>query len=518
MNRVAGKRSFEHFACLSSTRLVSTSSIQKPKSIDDIPGARALPVIGSLFDMLVHKGGISEGRLHLPQKRVRTYGKIYREIIGSLQTTIYLADPADAETVLRSELSYPTRFEDDGLFHYVWQKYNLSPGVFFLDGLEWYKHRSVLSKRMLVPRSIGQLTPELNRISSEFTERLRGLRVPQGSDKSSEVVDINNELFKWSIESVLFAIFEKRFGSIMNNPDPTVLEFIQSTVGFLDAVFPTAYLPPKFYDYYETKSFKKFSSCYAKMYELAQLFIVQRLREIENNEEISSKDDNSEVSLLQYLLLKGKLTEKDLLSSIIDLMFAGVDTTSNTMQWILYELAKNPDKQALVYDQITSVLPRHSEVSNSDLQKLPYVKAVVKETLRLHPVLIEIPRKLQKDLVLSNYNVPAGSSVSILSCVMGRDPELFDEAECFMPERWLRSNDDHTFHKFSSTPFGFGRRMCLGRRLAELEMYLLLVHVILNFHLEYPENKIMEATSRATVIPKEPVRVKFIDRNNLPLT
>ena len=89
-----------------------------------------------------------------------------------------------------------------------------------------------------------------------------------------------------------------------------------------------------------------------------------------------------------------------LYSSIIDLMFAGVDTTSNTMQWILYELDRNPDKQAALFDEIKAVLPASSAaVSHQHLKNLPFLKAVVKETLRLHPVLNEIFRVLSKDLV-----------------------------------------------------------------------------------------------------------------------
>lgn len=126
-----------------------------------------------------------------------------------------------------------------------------------------------------------------------------------------------------------------------------------------------------------------------------------------------------------------------------------------------------------------------------------------------------IARLLHQDTIVSGYSIPAGTQVHILSYVMGWDPDLFHKPWQFLPERWLKSSEGNTFHKFSSLPFGFGRRMCLGRRLAELELHVLLFHIVLNFDLQYPENETVEPVARGTIIPERPVRVKFIDQKNL---
>ena len=513
MNRVATKRINQFHHWFSARRIITTNSFasQNHKQLEDIPGPRKLPLLGSLLDLLLYKGGLPKGRIYVPQNRVRVYGKIYKESFGSQALSVHIADPKDVELVLRSESSYPKKVPSFPLFEYFWQKYNRPPGVFFLNDLEWYKHRSVLSKRMLVPRFLYHYTPDMNNIASEFVARLKTLRVAEGSERSHEVESIDKELFKWSFESVSFAIFEKRFGAFEDDPDPKIKEFIKATGTMLENVASASYMPPKLFDYYHPESYKKFASSYERMYQTTLFFLNQEIERIKEEE-----GHDSEIGLLKYLLLQDTFTPKDVLSSIIDLMFAGVDTTSNTMQWILYELAKNPDKQAALFDEIKTVLPASSAaVSHQDLKHLPFLKAVVKETLRLHPVLNKIFRVLSKDLVLSGHKVPAGTQIMISSYVMSHDPDLFDQPEQFLPERWLKSNESNDFHKFSSLPFGFGRRMCLGRRLAELELHVLLTHLVLNFHFKYPENETMQTLSRVTLIPEKPVRVKFVDRGSV---
>ena len=113
---------------------------------------------------------------------------------------------------------------------------------------------------------------------------------------------------------------------------------------------------------------------------------------------------------------------------------------------------------------------------------------------------------------VSGYHVPAGTQIYILSDAMSRSEDLFPNANSFMPERWLRGENQSDINAFASLPFGFGTRMCLGRRLAELELQLLLVRIMQNFRLEYPPNETLGKFLRGVTIPDKPVRVKFIDR------
>ena len=148
---------------------------------------------------------------------------------------------------------------------------------------------------------------------------------------------------------------------------------------------------------------------------------------------------------------------------------------------------------------------------------MPYLKAWVRETLRLYPF-IAIPRRPTEDIILSGYLIPGGTAqVTFLTFGMGRDEEVFENAEAFKPERWLREKVlTEAVEAFSSIPFGFGTRMCIGRRIAELELHLLLARIVQQFDISYPpdaENvEYFTRGQRGVTVPDRAVRVKFVDR------
>ena len=257
-----------------------------------------------------------------------------------------------------------------------------------------------------------------------------------------------------------------------------------------------------------------------KMYYYAEKFIAQRNNELERNNEVletaEGTDRNEKVGFLRFFLSNKNLSKEDVLAIVADLLFADVDTTSNTAQWALYMMGKYSKKQEELHQEVTSVLGRHQHPSAETLSKMPYLKAWVKETLRLYPVVFALPRMLTEDLILSGYRVPAGTEIDIAYYAMGRNEKLFDDPNCFKPERWLRNERNRMQDipdPFASLPFGFGKRMCIGRRLAELELYLILSRIIQEFRIGYPENEVVEPALLGLVKPDRPVRVQFQDRN-----
>ena len=115
---------------------------------------------------------------------------------------------------------------------------------------------------------------------------------------------------------------------------------------FLANAVEVGFLPPWFYKIYETQKFKKFFDNFDTMYDYAELFIGRRINELEEKSCKPSKEtERDQAGFFKFLLASGKLTKDDLLASVIDVLFAGIDTTSKTMQWVLYMLAKNPEKR-----------------------------------------------------------------------------------------------------------------------------------------------------------------------------
>ena len=490
------------------------------KTISDLPGPISLPIIGTTWKFFFGAKGQPLGKqfLKVQEENANKYGRIFRWQIPGV-TIISLSDPADVAKVLRSEPKYPERFQLPVLDYYR-EKRQKIPGVFFADGSEWYKHRSVLSKRMLRPKEVADYASGFNEIITDFIHRLRTVREPSGSKKENEVCELDKELFKWSFESVAEMLFDKRFGCLEPEVNKEAQTFITAVGDFLHNLLGIGFLPTWFYEIYETQQFKKFFSSFDAMYEYAELFIQRRINELEEQQRNKSRDpERNKAGFFEFLLSSGKLTKDDLLASVIDVLFAGVDTTSNTMQWVLYMMAKNPDKQDILRQEVLSVLGDTTLATSTTLAQMPYLKAWVRETLRLYPVLFGIPRRSAENMILSGYLIPRGSQVEFLTHVMGRDEKLFEDAEAFRPERWLRKKGaipTDTAEAFSSIPFGFGTRMCVGRRIAELELRLLLARIVQQFEICYPSDaENVEPFVRGVTIPDRAVRVKFVDRQQV---
>jgi len=515
-------RTLPSLSTLSSS--VNSGTSKEPiKTISDLPGPISLPIIGTAWTFFVGAKGQPLGKriLKVQEEHANKYGRIFRSQIPGV-TIISLSDPADVAKVLRSEPKYPQRLQFPILDYYR-EKRQKIPGVFFADGSEWYKHRSVLSKRMLRPKEVADYASGFNEIITDFIHRLRTVREPSGSEKENEVCELDNELFKWSFESVAEMLFDKRFGCLEPEVNKEAKTFIKAVGDFLHNAIGVGFLPNWFYKIYETQQFKTFFSSFDTMYEYAELFIQRRIRDLEEQQYKGQSRDPSEPSesdktgFFEFLLSSGKLTKDDLLASVIDVLFAGVDTTSNTMQWVLYMMAKNPDKQDLLRQEVLSVLGDTTLATPTTLAQMPYLKAWVRETLRLYPVLCAIPRRPAEDIILSGYLIPGGvAQVEFLTHVMGRDEKLFEDAEAFRPERWLRKKEEiptDAVEAFSSIPFGFGTRMCIGRRIAELELHLLLARIVQQFEISYPSDaENVEPFVRGVTIPDRAVRAKFVDR------
>ena len=511
------KPSLPPLRSLTTLSTTANNNTTKAKPFSDIPGPLRLPVVGTAWTFFVGtKGRPLEKRfLDSQAENVKKYGKIFREQLPGVKI-ISIAEPADVAKLLRSEPKYPQRLKFP-IFDYYREKRKKIPGVFFGDGEEWYKMRSVLSKRMLRPKEVADYAPGFNEIVTDFIHRLRSVREPSGSEKENEVCELDQELFKWSFESVAEMLFDKRFGCLEAEVDEEAQIFINAVGEFLSSAISVGFLPNWFYKIYETQQFKKFVNNFDIMYDYAELFIGRRIEELEKSRNPSEETERDRVGFFEFLLSSEKLSKDDLLASVIDVLFAGVDTTSNTMQWVLYMMAKNPDKQNILRQEVLSVLGDSTIATPETLSQMPYLKAWLRETLRLYPVLSIIMRIPKEDLILGGYHIPGGSAlIQYLTYFMGRDESIFEDAEAFKPERWLRNKDTaftEAAEAFGSIPFGFGTRMCLGRRIAELELHLLLARIVQQFEISYPPDAgNVEPFMRGVTIPDRPVRVKFVDR------
>lgn len=214
-------------------------------------------------------------------------------------------------------------------------------------------------------------------------------------------------------------------------------------------------------------------------------YIDEAIKTLNSQENINELEE----SILEKLIKQNK---KVAVAMCVDALLGGVDTTSSVVIGVLFCLAKNQDKQEKLREELLRVLPQKDEpLTVENTRNLPYLRAVIKEAIRFYPPASGVIRRTKDDLVLSGYRVPKGSDILMGLMVLNTFEENFVRAKEFIPERWLKNtNDDHCpnakdGNPFAYIPFGFGPRMCVGKRLAELEIEVLVAKIIRNFKVEW---------------------------------
>jgi len=162
------------------------------------------------------------------------------------------------------------------------------------------------------------------------------------------------------------------------------------------------------------------------------------------------------------------------------LFLAGHDTTAAGLTWLWYVMGSYSEIQRRTQAEVDRVLENKTPCF-ADAAKLPYLNAVIKETLRLYPPAIGIfSREAREQIELGGYEIPAGSIVYAFSYVTHRDQRWFAEPERFDPERFL-GEKEKTVSPFAYFPFGAGPRACIGAQFALTEMTLVAACLLQRF-------------------------------------
>ncbi|XP_039814885.1 trimethyltridecatetraene synthase-like isoform X2 [Panicum virgatum] len=178
-------------------------------------------------------------------------------------------------------------------------------------------------------------------------------------------------------------------------------------------------------------------------------------------------------------------------ASILELITGGTDSSSVTVEWAMSELLRKPEVLAKVTEELDRVVGRGRLVGEGDIPSLPYLDAVVKETMRLHPVApLLIPRVSREDTAVAGYDIPRGTRVLVNVWAIGRDPAVWgDAAEEFRPERFVGGEEaaDVKGQDLRLLPFGSGRRMCPAHGLGLRMVQLVLANLVHGFAWRLPD-------------------------------
>ena len=170
-----------------------------------------------------------------------------------------------------------------------------------------------------------------------------------------------------------------------------------------------------------------------------------------------------------------------------NIFLAATDTTSVSIVWAMTALMKAPNVMKKVQLEIRNLIGEKAKLDEDDLPNLPYLKAVIKETLRLYPAgPLLVPRQTIEKCTLEGYEIQPNTTVFVNAWAIARDPEYWDEPHEFRPERFLDSNIDITGQDFGAIPFGSGRRICPGILMGLANVELAVASLVYHFDWQMP--------------------------------
>ncbi|CAG2105086.1 unnamed protein product, partial [Medioppia subpectinata] len=176
------------------------------------------------------------------------------------------------------------------------------------------------------------------------------------------------------------------------------------------------------------------------------------------------------------------ITEAEILANSWDYFTTGYETTATTLSFATYHLSLNPAVQQTLYDELRSWTERNGAIDYESLSKLPFLEAVVTETLRLDANTLRVGRMADQDYKLGDTGITLekGQTVEIPIYAVHHSEDFYPDAEQFVPTRWLPENQDKLV-PYTYLPFGAGHRSCIGMRFALMLVKLALAHVVLRY-------------------------------------
>uniref|UniRef100_A0A7M5VDG6 Uncharacterized protein n=1 Tax=Clytia hemisphaerica TaxID=252671 RepID=A0A7M5VDG6_9CNID len=178
-----------------------------------------------------------------------------------------------------------------------------------------------------------------------------------------------------------------------------------------------------------------------------------------------------------------EVTQSQLESVVNSIFFAGTLTQLATFQWFVVFIVQNPAYQTKMYQEIVNKFGQKHQITAEDKENLPYSEAVLKETNRLGSIApLAIPHKTTVDTSIGGHPISKGTKILLNLYSMHHDPAHWDEPEKFKPERWLNADGSLKKEKPSHYfPFGAGTRVCLGDRMAKIQIFLIVTRLLVNF-------------------------------------
>ncbi|XP_057419745.1 flavonoid 3'-monooxygenase CYP75B137-like [Lotus japonicus] len=451
------------------------------------PGPPGLPIFGNLLSL--------DPELHTYFAGLaRTHGPIFKLWLGS-KLAIVVTSPSMARHVLKDndavfanrDVPAAARAGFYGGSDIVWNPY----------GPEWRMLRKVCVLKMLSATTLDSLY-HIRR--NEVSKMVRHLQSRVGSP-----VNVGEQAFLTVMNVIMSMMWG---GSVEGAERETMGAEFREAVAEMSALLGKPNLSDFFpglarFDLQGVE--KQMQAVVLRFDRIFEKVIGERLKMEAEGKGNDSKD------FLQFLLnLKEEGDSKTTLSIthvkalLMDMLVGGSDTSSNTVEFAMAEIMHKPEVMKRVQDELEGVVGKDNMVEESHLHKLPYLLAVMKETLRLHPTVpLLVPHCPSEATSTGGYTIPKGSRVFVNVWAIHRDPSIWEKPLEFDPERFLDAKWDFSGNDFSYFPFGSGRRICVGIPMAERSVLYFLATLVHMFNWTVPEGEKLDISEKFGITLKK---------------
>jgi cytochrome P450 len=204
------------------------------------------------------------------------------------------------------------------------------------------------------------------------------------------------------------------------------------------------------------------------------------------------------------------MNDQQLRDAIATIIFAGHETSANSLAWTWMLLSQHPEVQTKLQQELQFVLGDRS-ATVADLPALRYTNMVIKETMRLYPVVWNVVSESTRDCEIGGYHVPAGCTIIMSQWVMHRSERFFEQPEVFNPERWA-GDLEKQLPRGVYLPFGDGPRICIGKSFALMESVLLLASIAQKFEITLVPGQSIIPQPTITLQPNNAIKVVLKQR------
>ncbi|KAL2933259.1 Cytochrome P450 71A25 [Bienertia sinuspersici] len=444
-------------------RLPLTRATQKNRP----PSPPQLPIIGNFHQLgvLVHRS---------LQSLSQQYGRLLLLHLGS-KPVIVVSSADVAQQIMRTnDVTFSNRPESRATTRLF---YNGKDMAFAPYGDQWRKRRSICFMDLLSNQKVKSFSSIREEESTLMIEKIMNLSC------FSSVVNLREIIMAFTTDVLFRTVLGWRYSTSRNRDEKgvNVKELLNEAMVFVGVFSLGDFIPLLCW----VDRVKGFDGRMEKVANGLDEFLEKTVKE--HQKQLGTEKNMNDTKYDQ------EKSAKNFVENLLeyDVLAPGIDTTFTLIEWTMSELIKHPRVMKKLQQEVRKTVK--SRVSENDLENLTYLKAVIKEALRLHPPApLLLYRESTRDAKIDGYDIDAGTQVIINAWAIQRDSMYWDEPEDFYPERFLTSKAssiDFKGQDFQFIPFGSGRRICPGMSFAMINAELAVANLVYEFDWKLPDGE-----------------------------